>query len=60
MQFQIHGVGKKVDNEFREVAEVGLDFQAVRGNTCGFGRELPESKDCGLKTWNEEQKGPCS
>lgn len=40
---QLRRSGRKVDDEFRETAEVGLDFQAVGGNTCGFGGELQES-----------------
>lgn len=43
MQCQIHRSGRKSKGEFREIAEVGLDLPAIGGNTCGFGRELPES-----------------
>lgn len=40
---QLRRSGRKDYDEFGETAEVGLDFQAVGGNTCGFGGELQES-----------------
>lgn len=43
IHYQIHRSGRKGEVKFGEIAEVGMDLPVVGGNTCGFGRELPES-----------------